>query len=136
MFVTEELSIQTDQSRASRYEALIRVSQAIAAHREPEELFEVLRKELRSVVKFDSIGVVQYDETGNEIAWHLAERCKEMKDRPCEDIPREETIPWWVDQNQKAIVIACADRETGFRQAVEAMKASGIRSGDSCTLPR
>src|SRR5690348_7534441 len=133
MFVTEELSIQTDQSRASRYEALIRVSQAIAAHRDPEELFEVLRKELRSVVKFDSIGVVQYDETGNEIAWHLAEKCKEMKDCGCEEIPREETIPWWVYQNQKAIVIPCVDRETRFRAALEAIKACGIRSG--CAFP-
>ena len=133
MFVTEELSIQTDQSRASRYEALIRVSQAIAAHRDPEELFEVLRKELRSVVKFDSVGVVQYDEAGNEIAWHLAERCKEMKDPLREEIPREETITWWVYQNQRAVVIPCVDRETRFRKALDAVKACGIRSG--CAFP-
>jgi len=133
MFVTEELSIQSDQSRASRYEALIRVSQAIAAHRDPEELFEVLRKELRSVVKFDSIGVVQYDQAGNEIAWHLAEKCKEMKERGCQEIPREETIVWWVYQNQKAVVIPCVERETRFRKALEDVKACGIRSG--CAFP-
>ena len=133
MFVTEELSIQTDQSRASRYEALIRVSQAIAAHRDPAELFDVLRKELRSVVKFDSVGVVQYDEAGNEIAWHLAERCKEMKDPLREEIPREETITWWVYRNQRAVVIPCVDRETRFRKALDAVKACGIRSG--CAFP-
>jgi formate hydrogenlyase transcriptional activator len=133
MFVTEELSINTDQSRVSRYEALIRVSQAIAAHRDSEELFNVLRKELGSVVKFDSIGVIQYDEAGNEIAWHLAEKCKEMRDRPCEDIPREETITWWVYQNQQAVVIPCVDRETRFRKALNAVKACGMRSG--CAFP-
>lgn len=133
MFVTEELSIQSDQSRASRYEALIRVSQAIAAHRDPAELFEVLRKELSSVVKFDSIGVVQYDQAGNEIAWHLAEKCKEMKDRPCEEIPREDTITWWVYEHQQAVVIPCVDRETRFRKALDAVKACGIRSG--CAFP-
>ena len=133
MFVTEELSIQSDQSHVSRYEALIRVSQAIASHRDPEELFEVLRKELSSVVKFDSVGVVQYDEAGNEIAWHLAEKCKEMRDRPCEEIPKEETITWWVYQNQHAVVIPCVDRETRFRKAIDAVKACGMRSG--CAFP-
>ena len=133
MFVTEELSINTDQSRVSRYEALIRVSQAIAAHRNSEELFNVLRKELGSVVKFDSIGIIQYDEAGNEIAWHLAEKCKEMRDRPCEDIPREETITWWVYENQQAVVIPCVDRETRFRKALNAVKACGMLSG--CAFP-
>ena len=57
----------------TRYEALIRVSQAIGVHRDPAELFKVLSDELRNVIKFDSIGVVQYDEAGNEIAWRLAE---------------------------------------------------------------
>ena len=133
MFVTEELSINTDQSRVSRYEALIRVSQAIAAHRDSEELFSVLRKELGSVVKFDSIGIIQYDEAGNEIAWHLAEKCKEMRDRPCEDIPREETITWWVYENQQAVVIPCVDRETRFRKALNAVKACGMLSG--CAFP-
>jgi formate hydrogenlyase transcriptional activator len=133
MFVTEELSINTDQSRVSRYEALIRVSQAIAAHRDSEELFNVLRTELGSVVKFDSIGIIQYDEAGNEIAWHLAEKCKEMRDRPCEDIPREETITWWVYENQQAVVIPCVDRETRFRKALNAVKACGMLSG--CAFP-
>src|SRR5260370_7501407 len=133
MFVTEELSIQSDQSHVSRYEALSGVSQAIAAHRDPEELFVMLRKELSSVVKFDSIGVVQYDEAGNEIAWHLAEKCKEMRDRPCEEIPKEETITWWVYQNQRAVVIPCVDRDTRFRKAIDAVKACGMRSG--CAFP-
>src|SRR5207302_7896887 len=93
------------EQEPARYEALIRVSQAIGVHRDPAELFRVLMDELRSVVKFDSIGVVQYDEAGNEIAWHLAEKCKEMTDRPCNELPQEESIPWWVYQHQQALVI-------------------------------
>lgn len=133
MFVTEELSIQTDQSRASRYEALIRVSQAIGVHHDPAELFRVLSCELRNVVKFDSIGVVQYDDTGKEIAWHVAEKCEELSERPCEDLPQEESILWWVHQQQKAVVIPSVDRETRFRRAVDLIKACGIQSG--CALP-
>jgi formate hydrogenlyase transcriptional activator len=133
MFVTEELAIQTEQAPGSRYEALIRVSQAIGVHRDPAQLFQVLSNELRNVVKFDSIGVVQYDEAGNEIAWHLAEKCKEMRDRPCQDLPQEETIPWWVYQHQQAVVIPCLERETRFPRALDLIRTCGIRSG--CAFP-
>src|SRR5207302_885883 len=116
-----------------RYEALIRVSQAIGVHRDPAELFRVLMNELRSVVKFDSIGVVQYDEAGNEIAWHLAEKCKEMTDRPCKELPQEESIPWWVYQHQQALVIPWFERETRFRRALDLIRACGMQSG--CAFP-
>jgi hypothetical protein len=49
-----------EQSVAARYEALIRVSQAVSALREPKQLFEVLVNELRRVIEFDGIGVAQY----------------------------------------------------------------------------
>ncbi|PYU25483.1 MAG: hypothetical protein DMG32_11975 [Acidobacteria bacterium] len=121
------------EQEPTRYEALIRVSQAIGVHRDPAELFQVLSNELRSVVKFDSIGVVQYDEAGNEMAWHLAEKCKEMRDRPCHELPQEETIPWWVYQHQQALVIPCVDRETRFPRALDPIRTCGIRSG--CAFP-
>jgi formate hydrogenlyase transcriptional activator len=132
MFLAAEAATLIEQG-SSRYEALIRVLQAIRAHRDPAELFPVLRNELRNVVKFDSIGIIQYDEEGNEIAWHLAERCKEMKGGPCPDIAREQSIPWWVYQNQQALVIPCFDRETRFPGALNRVRACGIRSG--CAFP-
>ena len=132
MFMAAEATTFIEQE-PSRYEALIRVSQAIGTHHDPEELFQVLTNELRRVIKFDAIGVVQYDEAGNEIGWHLAEKCKEMRDRPCEDLPQEETIPWWVYQNQQPVVITCLQRETRFPRALEAIRACGICSG--CALP-
>lgn len=130
MFMTAEVAAPIDEG-ASRYEALIRVLQAIRAHRDPAKLFAVLKKELRNVVKFDSIGIVQYDQEGNEIAWHLAERCKEMEGDPCR--AREESIPWWVYQNQQALVIPCFDRENRFPQSLNRVRSCGIRSG--CAFP-
>src|SRR5438309_2137811 len=121
------------EQEPTRYEALIRVSQAIGVHRDPAELFQVLSNELRSVVKFVSIGVVQYDEAGKEIVWHLAEKCKQMRGGRCGDIPQEETIPWWVYQHQRPVVIPCLERETRFPRALDLMKTCGIRSG--CALP-
>jgi formate hydrogenlyase transcriptional activator len=132
MFMAAEAAAFTEQE-PSRYEALIRVSQAIGTHHDPEELFQVLTEELRRVIKFDAVGVVQYDEAGNEIGWHLAEKCQEMTDRPCKDLPQEETIPWWVYQNQQPVVITCLNSETRFPRALEAIRACGICSG--CALP-
>lgn len=132
MFMEGQAAILVEQE-SSRYEALIRVSQAIGVHRDPAELFQVLSEELRKVIRFDSIGVVQYDEAGNEIAWHLAEKCKQMKDRPCQDLAQEETIPWWVYQHQQAIVIPCIERETRFSKALDLVRTCGIKSG--CAFP-
>ncbi len=130
---TESQAVTVIEPGASRYEALVRVSQAIGVHRDPAELFQVLTDELRKVIKFDAIGIVQYDESGREIAWHLAERCKQMKEESCDEIAPEETIHWWVYQNQKAIVIPCFERETRFRRAIDPIQSCGIRSG--CAFP-
>jgi formate hydrogenlyase transcriptional activator len=133
MVVIEESTTYTEKPVGSRYEALIRVSQAISAHRDPEKLFPALADELRRIIHFDSIGIVQYDEAGNEVEWHLAERCKQMGGGRCPDIPQEETITWWVYQHQEALVLPCLDRETRFPRMVDLIKRCGMRSG--CALP-
>lgn len=133
MVVTEQLAANTEKALGSRYEALIRVSQAISVHRDPEKLFPALADELRKIIRFDSIGIVQYDNAGNEVEWHLAERCKEMGDGRCADVPQEETITWWVYQHQEAVVLPCLERETRFPGMVELIKKCGMQSG--CALP-
>ena len=59
-----------DYPVSDRYEGLIRVSQAIGAHRDPKDLFEAMTGELRRVIQFDGIVVAQYDEVSNEVRWH------------------------------------------------------------------
>src|SRR5205085_2314212 len=133
MPVSEELALQSEQAHIQRYEVLIRVSQAISAYRDPAEMFNVLAEELRKVIKADAIGVVQYDEAGNETIWHLAEKCKQMSDSCYAELPQEQTITWWVYQHQKAVVLPCVERETRFADELEAIRSCGIRSG--CALP-
>src|SRR5256712_13540490 len=52
---------------ADRYEALIRLAQAISAHRDPEDLFCLVVTELRKVVKFDAIVLAEYDVWSNRV---------------------------------------------------------------------
>jgi formate hydrogenlyase transcriptional activator len=130
---TRALDARTETAPESRYEALIRVSHAISSHREPSELFQVLRVELGNVIKFDSIGIVQYDEAGDEIAWHLAEGCRQIAERCGADIPKDETITRWVYEQQRPLLLPSSERETRFGRMLDAIKACGIRSG--CAFP-
>ncbi|MGC2015660.1 MAG: hypothetical protein WA657_07505, partial [Candidatus Acidiferrales bacterium] len=57
----------------TRYETLIRVSNAIGTHRDPKELFSALVRELRRVVRFDCIGVTIRDEKSNTFRRHAVD---------------------------------------------------------------
>src|SRR5260370_364574 len=105
MLASEKMVASQPQivSEARRYEALFRVSQAISAQRDPKGLFCVLARELRHVIRFDGIGVAQYDETTKRVEWHVSERCSQPLD-PQERGPQE-SIACWVYKNQRPLVI-------------------------------
>src|SRR5712692_9331626 len=90
---------------AERYQTLLRVSQAIGSHRDPKELFGVLANELRQVIQFDGIGVVQFDEAGNKIKWHLAEKSRRSGTVNFAEVGPQEAVTWLVYQNQQPVVV-------------------------------
>ncbi|MGE0406838.1 MAG: GAF domain-containing protein, partial [Candidatus Korobacteraceae bacterium] len=53
------------QAGSPRFEALLRVSDAIANHRDLDSLIEVLAEQLRSVMTFDYLSVSLYDPADN-----------------------------------------------------------------------
>jgi formate hydrogenlyase transcriptional activator len=118
---------------AERYEALTRVSQAIRAHRDPEDLFRAMATELRRVVQFDGIVIAQYDESSNEILWHACEVCSQegSVSPPC--VPAEETFTKWVYDRQEPLVIPSLDDETRFPRMIAFLKEKGFQS--VCVLP-
>jgi formate hydrogenlyase transcriptional activator len=118
---------------ASRYEALIRVSQAIGAHRDPKDLFAAMANELHRVVQFDGIVVAQYDEAANEIVWSACEVCSRQGPVPGPDIPADESITKWVFLRQEPLVIPSLDREIRFPSMVAFLREKGFQS--VCALP-
>src|SRR6202790_5271418 len=118
---------------SERYEALIRVSQAIGAHRDPKDLFRAMATELHRVVQFDGIAVAQYDEASNEILWSACEVCRQQGPIAPPDIPADETITKWVYERQEALVISSLDRETRFPGMMAFFKEEGFQS--ICALP-
>jgi formate hydrogenlyase transcriptional activator len=118
---------------SDRYEALIRVSQAIGAHRDPKELFHVMAGELRSVVQFDGIVIAQYDEATNEILWNACELCSHEGQITVPNAPADETITKWVYERQESLVIPSLERETRFPRLVAFLREKGFHS--VCALP-
>ncbi|HEX4165015.1 MAG TPA: sigma 54-interacting transcriptional regulator [Bryobacteraceae bacterium] len=117
---------------ASRYEALVRIAELIRSHPEEEHLFQTLAGELHQLVPFDAIA--QFDSGVNRVHWRFPEPYDSgLEALALRGIPKEKTIPWWVYQNQQAIVIPFIDRETRFPLVVEQLSKLGLRS--LCAFP-
>jgi formate hydrogenlyase transcriptional activator len=129
--VSPRLEVPTDQLVGARYESLIRVADSIRAQHDPQALFSVLVEELRPVIPFDAIA--QYDESSSKVNWHLCEGYRQHTPATS-GIQFEETLPWWVFQNQRAAVIADVRRETRFSYTVEHLRKNGLRSASAFPL--
>ena len=118
------------QALGPRYESLIRLAEAIRSHRDQKDLFQLLADELHQVVPFDAMA--QCDHAGNKVNWHFSEAYDSEKFR-VSDIPREESVAWWVDRTQQPLVLQVGDEETRFRATIDVLKKRGLRS--LCALP-
>src|SRR6266404_8307436 len=131
MLVTAERleEAPSTQSLTSRYESLIRLAEAIRSQGDQKDLFQFLADELRQVVPFDVMA--QCDHAGKKVNWHFSEAYDGK--RRGSDIPREETVAWWVDRTQQPVVLQVAGEETRFPATIEALNRLGLRS--LCALP-
>jgi formate hydrogenlyase transcriptional activator len=109
------------------YEALRRVSRAIAAHRDVKKLFRSLADELRPVVKFVFLRVFLYDESAHLMRLHVSEAPGQSTEAFSE-FPPEGTAVGWVYERQQALVIQDVDQETRFPRLHGILKEYGIRS--------
>ena len=118
-----------ESSAFTRYESLVRLSQSIRTQREPKELFRLLVSELNKVVQFDAIA--QFDEAANKIHWHLCDSYQQPS--AAAQLPKEETLAWWVYDHQQTLVISSVERETRFPRMMECLREYGVQS--VCALP-
>src|SRR5882724_7030210 len=116
---------RSTQALAPRYESLIRLAEAIRSHQDHKDLFQLLADELRHVVPFDAMA--QFDHAGNRVNWHFCEAFDSMASRVA-DVPKEETVAWWVDRTQQPLVLQVSNEETRFRTTIEALNKKGLRS--------
>jgi formate hydrogenlyase transcriptional activator len=119
------------RSLAPRYESLIRLADAIRSHRDQKDLFQLLADELCQVVQFDAMA--QFDHAGNRTHWRFTEDYDSRFGAAVSDIPKEETVAWWVHRTQQPLIVQVSDQETRFGSTVEALNEKGLCS--LCALP-
>jgi formate hydrogenlyase transcriptional activator len=128
--VSAGLEVLSDQSVEARYQSLIRLADSIRAQHDTKALFRVLVSELSQVIPFD--GIAQFDESSKKVNWHLCKIGQQLSPHPS-DTRIQETLAWWVSENQQSAVIADVWRETRFSYTVEQLRNFGMQS--ACGLP-
>ena len=116
--------------QASRYDALRRVSRTIAAHRDPQELFNILADELHPIVDFNLLRVFLYEETRHVLRALVREPLALAA--PVE-IPPDEYPAWWVYKHQEPLVLSAAIIAARFPRMLKLVQEFRIQS--HCTLP-
>ena len=117
----------------TRFETLVRVSQAIAAHRDPKELFGVLVNELHRVVQFDFIGVSFRDKDSDPFQNYFIDMTSRAELVPDEKLTPEETLTLRVYERQEPVLRSTNEMEPGCARLQEMLKRLYIRS--ICALP-
>ena len=130
---TEEFTDSSPVSAATRFESLVRVSNAIGRHREPKDLFSALVRELQRVVRFDYIAVTIRDEKSNTFHQHCVDAETEAVIPPDPELAIEESDAWRVYQSQKPLITSLEARDDRLSKFQEALKKRQIRC--VCTLP-
>jgi formate hydrogenlyase transcriptional activator len=124
--------VPSNDGLAPRYEALIRLAEAIRSRADEKDLFRTLVNELHEVVEFDAL--CQFDGTANWVHWYFAEPFNDrLEARRVEAVLPEETPAWWVYQNQQPFVIRVTDQDTRFPRILDRLAKVGLKT--SCTLP-
>jgi formate hydrogenlyase transcriptional activator len=113
------------ESDSRRYEAVLRISEAIAACREPEELATTLASEIGKFLHFDHLYFVVLKENSKEIeclVWGKGQF-------PLPDLPMEE-LPWWeAVRSRDPQHTADWDTEERYPRFKEWAKKIGLGSG-------
>src|ERR1700722_6912587 len=130
---TEELADGSRLSAAARYESLVGVLKAIGAHRNPQDLYSALVRELHRVVRFDYVGVSIRDEKSNTFDRHFFDAEIKAAIAPNTELAMEEYDSWWAYQNQEPLVPSLGTHDTRFSKFQEILEKYGVQC--VCTVP-
>jgi formate hydrogenlyase transcriptional activator len=118
--------IVESQIGSYRYEAIVRISEAIAACREPEELARTLADEIGKFLQFDHLYFIVFKENSKEIEYQVWGKgpIPEWPDLPIEDLPLWEAV-----RSRDPLHTPDWDTEERFPRFKEWAKKMGLGSG-------
>jgi len=118
------------QNDTHRYKAVVRISQAIGACREPEELAESLANELGKFLHFDHLHLAVLRENSKEIEY----RASGKRGMPFPDLPMEELPIWEAIGSPDPLPVVHWNAEERSSRFKQWMKEMGIGCGVSILL--
>jgi formate hydrogenlyase transcriptional activator len=123
----------SSEALAEQYQALLEVSESIAAHHDLAELFRDLAQRLPRVIKFTSIVLGLHDSQKNVMRLHILEDPRPGLPTPGLEYPVEDVPGGWVWQHQTPLVCANIEEETRFPKVMPMIRMAGTRS--FCIVP-
>lgn len=112
--------------------AAARIQRAVGLYRDPDALFPVVARELRSVVKAHTIGVVHYDDFESAIQWYALDM-----DGSSPSVfpftPWEGSACHWVYESQRPLLLDLTGDGSAFNSFLDYLTQFGIVS--ACILP-
>ena len=115
---------------AARYEALIRVSEALRRHHDLDTLFRRLAQDLRPVVRFDVLGLALLDDRTGTVTPRVLDGSGAPA--PVPQLTSDQQLTHWVIAHQQPLVIPNLDEETRFAEEMTYLRGRGTRS--ACCL--
>jgi PAS domain S-box-containing protein len=132
---TGEGAYSPPQVAARRYEAVLRLSEALSQCRDPEDLTAILSEELREFLPFLQFYIVLYTENSDEVEWAVVEREKKIA-ATYADVPVQERPSWHAYKTQEPFHIR--DWDTDERVPANLKKgvaALGLEVGPLVFVP-
>jgi len=118
-----------------RYEAVLRLSEALSLCQEPEDLTKILSKQLREFLDFLQFYIIVYKENSTEVEWAVVGREKSLVSAYA-DVPVQQRPSWQAYITQQPFHIA--DLNTDERvpgRLKQNLAAQGIETGPLVFVP-
>jgi transcriptional regulator with GAF, ATPase, and Fis domain len=115
-----------------RYDAVLRISEALSACTRPADLAKILAEELGQLLPFEHLNVVVLKENSHEIEYHGWGKAA----LPVADLPVDKLLTWHVLNSQEPLHITdwSADKRVPV-QLKDVAKSSGINIGSVLLVP-
>ncbi|MGC2608136.1 MAG: sigma 54-interacting transcriptional regulator, partial [Silvibacterium sp.] len=123
------------RSTGRRYEAVLRLSEALSACREPEDLTKILSDQLRELLEFLQFYIIVYKENSTEVEWAVVGREKNLM-AAYADVPVQQRPSWQAYTTQEPFHIH--DWNTDERvpaRLKEGIAAQGLDVGPLVFVP-
>ena len=123
------------RTRGSRYEAVLRISEALSACRETEDLTRILSEQLREFLDFFQFYIVCYKENSTEVEWAVVGSEKNLISAYA-DVPVEDRPSWRAYATQEPFHIADWDADERVPARLkQGIAAQGLQIGPLVFVP-